>query len=255
LPRIPAHAWFASFGLHVLVLAAIGIGSWVIWLRRDPPAPPVIAMQAQAAVPRPSLPPPLPEVEVLPPPVSEANLVEAELAWGSPLEGESPLEMWPLPAEWVNQAEAYQLPPAPKPKFARVDPPTRPESGVVPVVPPEAFDPLDPTEPTDPTQPTDPPAASLRIDPVPDPQACPQPVYPLPAQRRGMQGVVTLLVAVDAKGRVTQVRLLESSGHGILDRAAQDAVAQWVFQPATEGGEAVPGAARVPIRFRILPND
>jgi periplasmic protein TonB len=205
-----------------------------MWIRRDPPVPPVISMQAQASTSRSSLPPALPEVEVLPPPASEANLVEAELAYEPALEGESPLEMWPLPAEWVNQASAYQLPLTTKPRFARVDAQSKPESAI---------------------EPSDPPVQSVRIDPVPDPLACPQPVYPIPAMRRGMQGVVTLLVAVDPEGHVTQVRLLESSGHGILDRAAQDAVAKWVFQPATEDGEAVPGAARVPIRFRIRPND
>jgi periplasmic protein TonB len=222
-----------------------------MWIRRDPPVPPVISMQAQASTSRPSLPPALPEVEVLPPPASEANLVEAELAYEPALEGESPLEMWPLPAEWVNQAAAYQLPPTTKPRFARVDAQSKPESAIEPVVPADAPH----SREAEASEPADLPAQSVRIDPVPDPLACPQPLYPIPAMRRGMQGVVTLLVAVDPEGHVTQVRLLESSGHGILDRAAQDAVAKWVFQPATEDGEAVPGAARVPIRFRIRPND
>ena len=231
------------------MLAAIALGSWVMWIRREPPAPPVISMQAEAATPRPSLPPALPEVEVLPPPVSDASLVEAELAYAPPLEGESPLEMWPLPAEWVNQAAAYQLSTTTKSRLARVDTQEEPQ--------PELAAPDDAPQASEPEaeEPAAPPAASVRIDPVPDPKACPQPAYPIPAMRRGMQGVVTLLVAVDAMGRVTQVRLLESSGHGILDRAAQDAVAEWIFQPATEDGEAVPGAARVPIRFRIRPND
>jgi protein TonB len=206
-------------------------------------------MQAQAAKPRPSLPPALPEVEVLPPPVADASLVEAELAYTPPLEGESPLEMWPLPAEWVNQSAAYQLPPTRKPRFSRVDSQAKPEPSSVE---PESTQPASEAEVA---EPADPPAAALRIDPVPDPQACPQPAYPIPAMRRGMQGVVTLLVAVDAEGKVTQVRLLESSGHGILDRAANDAVAKWIFQPATEDGEAVPGAARVPIRFRMRPDE
>lgn len=236
------------------MLVAIGIGSWVIWLRRDPPAPPMISMQAQSATPRPSLPPALPEVEVLPPPMSEADLVEADLAYAPPLAGESPLEMWPLPAEWVNQAAAYQRPSNKNPQFARVDAPDPP----VDLAPADGA-PADSAQAeeadTQEAEAVDPPAASARIDPVPDPQACPQPAYPIPAMRRGMQGVVTLLVAVDSEGRVTQVRLLESSGHGILDRAAQDAVAKWIFEPATENGEAVPGAARVPIRFRIRPNE
>lgn len=204
-------------------------------------------MQAQASSPRPSLPPALPEVEVLPPPETDASLVEAEMEYAPPLEGESPLEMWPLPAEWVNQAAAYQLPPASNSPMARVEKTEKPQPG--------PSNEVSPAVETEAAEPVEPPVPSVRIDPAPDPTACPQPAYPIPAMRRGMQGVVTLLVAVDADGKVTQVRVLESSGHGILDRAAQDAVAKWIFQPATEDGEAVPGAARVPIRFRIRPND
>lgn len=181
--------------------------------------------------------------------MSEADLVEAELAYAPPLPGESPLEMWPLPAEWVNQAAAYQLPTPANRRFAPVDAPEKPAEQD------QETEDAAPQQGSDSAEAADPPTASVRIDPVADPKACPQPAYPIPAMRRGMQGVVTLLVAVDAEGRVTQVRLLESSGHGILDRAAQDAVAKWVFEPATENGEAVPGAARVPIRFRIRPND
>lgn len=234
------------------MLAVLGIASWFVWLRSEPTPPPVISMEARSAAPRSSLPPALPEIEVLPPPVDEADLVEAEIYPEPPLEGESPLEMWPLPAEWVNQAAAYHGPPAAPPALARVeresDPPEAPTE-------PRAVDPA-PTETEVPPEAGEDSAdAAVRIDPQPDPEVCPQPAYPIPAMRRGMQGVVTLLVAVDVEGKVTQVRLLESSGHGILDRAAQDAVAKWRFTPATEGGEAVPGAARVPIRFRIQPQD
>lgn len=227
------------------MLAAVGIGSWVLWVRQPPTPPPVISFGAVAPVVRTTLPPPLEEIEVLPPIVPDAQLVEAELEPEVVPEGESPLEMWPLPTDWVSDARAYR-------DLVRPTPPVVETPEVEPTPEDLPEDPPAPTVESTPQQEAEPPG-NARVDPVPDPEACPQPAYPVAALRRGMQGVVTLLVEVDQEGAVTRVRVLESSGHGILDRAAQDGVAAWRFTPATEGGQPVPGAARVPIRFRIQP--
>ncbi|MCA9320127.1 MAG: TonB family protein, partial [Planctomycetes bacterium] len=40
-----------------------------------------------------------------------------------------------------------------------------------------------------------------------------------------------------------------SSGHEILDRAAQRCVEGWRFLPATRDGVRVPDLVRIPIRF------
>ncbi len=77
------------------------------------------------------------------------------------------------------------------------------------------------------------------------------PVYPRRARRLGWQGRVVVRVRVDARGRVVAVRLGDSSGHGILDRAALDAVRGWRFAPARRGAIPVAAWVDVPIRFRL----
>jgi len=48
--------------------------------------------------------------------------------------------------------------------------------------------------------------------------------YPPVARRRGWQGRVSIALLVRADGRLSDVELLESSGHALLDRAALDDV-------------------------------
>jgi len=79
----------------------------------------------------------------------------------------------------------------------------------------------------------------------------PPPDYPRSARLRGEQGRVTLLVQVDATGRVTHAAVLGSSGHAALDQAAEDAVRRWRFEPATQQGRAVFSTTTVNITFRL----
>lgn len=79
----------------------------------------------------------------------------------------------------------------------------------------------------------------------------PSPKYPLSARRRGLAGKVVLDVLVDRTGRVGNVTVAESSGHGILDRAALSAVKDWLFEPGSRGGIAVDTQVLVPIQFRL----
>lgn len=65
------------------------------------------------------------------------------------------------------------------------------------------------------------------------------PPYPMLARRMGEEGEVLLDVHVDRDGRVTEVRLRQSSGSDLLDRTAIDTVRQWRFQPATVDGQPV----------------
>ena len=77
------------------------------------------------------------------------------------------------------------------------------------------------------------------------------PDYPDLARRRGEQGRVLLRVEVSMDGRPLAVSVARSSGFGILDSAAQDAIRAWRFVPATEGGRPVQAIAEVPIQFRL----
>ncbi|ODS97806.1 MAG: hypothetical protein ABS56_08170 [Lautropia sp. SCN 69-89] len=65
------------------------------------------------------------------------------------------------------------------------------------------------------------------------------PPYPTMARRMGDQGEVRLDVHVGADGRVTEVRLRQSSGSTLLDRTAIDTVRKWRFRPATVDGQPV----------------
>ena len=70
----------------------------------------------------------------------------------------------------------------------------------------------------------------------------PPPTYPRRARQLGWQGCVVLQVTVDAAGGCVALSIRRSSGHPLLDRAAQQAVRGWRFR----GG---PGAIEIPIRF------
>jgi protein TonB len=79
----------------------------------------------------------------------------------------------------------------------------------------------------------------------------PSPSYPQASRLRGEQGRVSLLVQVDMAGRVMGVSVLNSSGFPALDRAAEEAVRRWRFEPATQDGRPVFATATVGITFRL----
>lgn len=57
------------------------------------------------------------------------------------------------------------------------------------------------------------------------------PAYPRLAIKRELQGSVTVRVSVSAEGKPSNVEILKSSGHELLDRAATDAISEWKFLP------------------------
>lgn len=79
----------------------------------------------------------------------------------------------------------------------------------------------------------------------------PPPRYPATARRLGQEGVVELQVELSAAGRVTEVRVVQSSGSARLDAAAVAAVRGWRCEPARVGGVAVAARARQRIRFSL----
>jgi protein TonB len=79
----------------------------------------------------------------------------------------------------------------------------------------------------------------------------PPPKYPVLARRRGFQGNVLLEVLVGPIGNVIDLRVLSSSGHPVLDRAAKSSVKNWTFVPGMRGQEKVEMWVRVPIRFEL----
>lgn len=77
------------------------------------------------------------------------------------------------------------------------------------------------------------------------------PNYPLAAVRMRLEGVVMLRLTINTSGAVTDVELVKSSGHQILDQAAINAVSTWQGTPAKRWGRAVESIERLPIRFRL----
>ena len=68
-------------------------------------------------------------------------------------------------------------------------------------------------------------------------------VYPDVARRQGISGVSRVRFEVGGEGRAENVKLAGTSGHGVLDRAAQQAVVEvqdlpWVY-----------GRLEIPVRF------
>lgn len=83
----------------------------------------------------------------------------------------------------------------------------------------------------------------------------PKPSYPMVAKRMGYHGVVRLHVEVLAEGKAGEVKVLQSSGYEILDKAALLTVKTWRFKPAHRFGQAVTQWVEVPIRFQLEDND
>ncbi len=82
------------------------------------------------------------------------------------------------------------------------------------------------------------------------------PKYPPAAFRAGVQGVVGLVVDVDANGGVVNVTVERSSRNRDLDRAAIEAARRWGFNAAkSSSGKSVAGRIRVPVTFSLDRNE
>lgn len=81
--------------------------------------------------------------------------------------------------------------------------------------------------------------------------AQPKPDYPELARQRGLQGTTILHIELLADGTVGNVKIAESSGHPILDTAAQEAVKQWRHKPATHNGAPITRWVQLGITFGL----
>ncbi|MCQ8865606.1 TonB family protein [Vibrio splendidus] len=77
------------------------------------------------------------------------------------------------------------------------------------------------------------------------------PNYPRQARRRGVEGVATYEVWLDADGKQIKQALVNSSGALMLDNAALDAIKKWKFSPHTVNGRAIAHRVQIPVRFRL----
>lgn len=78
----------------------------------------------------------------------------------------------------------------------------------------------------------------------------PQPIYPRMARKKGLEGTATVEVMFNEFGQQLALTLVKSSGVGLLDQAALEAVETWEFQAPTNK-LASHYKVRVPIRFAL----
>lgn len=76
--------------------------------------------------------------------------------------------------------------------------------------------------------------------------------YPLLARRQGWEGEVRLMLRVEADGRLSVLRVLSSSGHRLLDRAAVEALDRLARLPDARGLPHMGMETELPVRYRLV---
>ena len=79
----------------------------------------------------------------------------------------------------------------------------------------------------------------------------PTPPYTKAARKRGLEGTVDLLILVDAKGGVTDVKEHGAPLGSGLDESAINTVRAWKFKPAERAGVPVAVRIIVEVAFRL----
>ncbi|MCI0624068.1 MAG: TonB family protein [Acidobacteria bacterium] len=80
-----------------------------------------------------------------------------------------------------------------------------------------------------------------------------EPVYPIEAKEKGIEGEVLFEVTVDEQGQVIDVQVV--GGNAILVAAAYDAVRHWRYKPVLLNGNPVRAKANVSVRFELNPKN
>ncbi len=83
----------------------------------------------------------------------------------------------------------------------------------------------------------------------------PQPIrYPHWALREGWEGELIVAIEIRENGRVGRWKVMRSSGHPSLDRAAVETVRKWRFESGKLKGKPIISCVQIPIRFMIDKN-
>jgi protein TonB len=77
-----------------------------------------------------------------------------------------------------------------------------------------------------------------------------EPVYTEAARRAHLEGIVILEAIITASGNVEEIRVMRSA-NALFDEAAERAVRQWRYKPATLNGRAVRVYLTVTVRFDL----
>lgn len=79
----------------------------------------------------------------------------------------------------------------------------------------------------------------------------PTPAYPEEARQQGWEGTVTLHLELRADGTVGDVQVARSSGHKVLDTAAQETAKTWKHASVAQEGEPVRRWAEINLTFKL----
>jgi protein TonB len=78
-----------------------------------------------------------------------------------------------------------------------------------------------------------------------------QPEFPTAARMSGIEGWVTVSYTIDAKGRVSDVHIVDAKPRRVFDSAVRKAVHNWRFEPSVVEGEPVARRMTQTIQFSL----
>lgn len=81
--------------------------------------------------------------------------------------------------------------------------------------------------------------------------SAPAPAYPESARAANAEGTTVVGLIIGVSGNVSSAWIESSSGNGMLDQAAVNAVYGWHFVPAKQNGIAIEAQSRVPVSFTL----
>jgi protein TonB len=150
--------------------------------------------------------------------------------------------------EKPKETKKAAAPPAPEQKPAQTSAAAAPAPSSMPAK----------TSPSAPPMPAPPAKQSAAISDAPvrvtNPNyagACPI-AYPERARRRNQEGTVVVHALIGPDGKPIEVSVAQSSGHRLLDEAAQEAISHCAFVPQKVGGRAVKAIVEIPIPFKLI---
>ena len=79
----------------------------------------------------------------------------------------------------------------------------------------------------------------------------PHPEYPLIARKKGWEGRVIIHADIDNTGKVTYIKILESSGYEALDNVSLNTLKNWKFTPAKFGDKFIEDSITIPVNFLL----
>lgn len=94
------------------------------------------------------------------------------------------------------------------------------------------------------------PVAGVKIE-MPKRRHPREPPYPATLKSQGIEDDVMVLIAIDATGKVTNVKILKPSQYPELNEAARTAAGAEEYEPATRDGIPIPYSLSFTYRFRL----